>query len=181
MSYRSTPQLACRLSHPDRLMLLHFLLMRDLTCTQLARETMQPRRAVARTLDEMEAWGVVTARMVTSDVVYALARHDRYVTTGFDLGIFDQAVWLMSRGRAPFVTTIGIDVFADHVSPVLLAFVPLLVGGKIYNALVKIMTVKIFIVLLYLSRLHFNHSWIGYLIAKLKRLKVAQRVMLSLR
>lgn len=42
-----------------------------------------------------------------------------------DLGIFDQAVWLMSRGRAPFVTTIGIDVFADHVSPVLLAFVPL--------------------------------------------------------
>lgn len=33
----------------------------------------------------------------------------------------------------------------------LLAFVPLLIGGKIYNALVKIMTVKIFIVLAYLG------------------------------
>jgi hypothetical protein len=33
----------------------------------------------------------------------------------------------------------------------LLAFVPLLIGGKIYNALVKIMTVKIFIVLIYLT------------------------------
>ncbi|MBS1837646.1 MAG: DUF2079 domain-containing protein [Actinobacteria bacterium] len=42
-----------------------------------------------------------------------------------DLGIFDQAIWLMSRGHAPFVTTIGIDVFADHVSAVLLLFVPL--------------------------------------------------------
>jgi len=42
-----------------------------------------------------------------------------------DLGIFDQAVWLMAHGRAPFVTTIGINVFADHVSPVLLLFVPL--------------------------------------------------------
>jgi len=42
-----------------------------------------------------------------------------------DLGIFDQAIWLMSRGHAPFVTTIGIDVFADHVSAVLLPFVPL--------------------------------------------------------
>lgn len=42
-----------------------------------------------------------------------------------DLGIFDQALWLMSHGRAPFVTSIGIDVFADHVSAVLIALVPL--------------------------------------------------------
>ncbi|MCU1352673.1 MAG: hypothetical protein JWM05_1882 [Acidimicrobiales bacterium] len=42
-----------------------------------------------------------------------------------DLGIFDQAAWLMSRGRAPFVTVIGLDVFADHVSPVLVLFAPL--------------------------------------------------------
>lgn len=37
----------------------------------------------------------------------------------------------------------------------MLAFVPLLVGGKIYNALVKIMTVKIFITLAYLTYLAF--------------------------
>lgn len=42
-----------------------------------------------------------------------------------DLGIFDQATWLMAHGRAPFVTNIAINVFADHVSAVLLLFVPL--------------------------------------------------------
>ena len=42
-----------------------------------------------------------------------------------DLGIFDQAVWLMAHGRTPFVTNIAINVFADHVSAVLLLFVPL--------------------------------------------------------
>ena len=42
-----------------------------------------------------------------------------------DLGIFDQASWLLSRGRSPFITSIGINVFADHVSPVLVVFAPL--------------------------------------------------------
>ena len=42
-----------------------------------------------------------------------------------DLGIFDQASWLMSEGRAPFITSIGINVFADHVSLVLVLFAPL--------------------------------------------------------
>jgi uncharacterized membrane protein len=42
-----------------------------------------------------------------------------------DLGIFDQASWLLSRGRAPFITSIGINVFADHVSPVVVLFAPL--------------------------------------------------------
>lgn len=39
-----------------------------------------------------------------------------------DLGIFDQASWLMAGGHRPFVTSIGIDIFADHVSPVLVIF-----------------------------------------------------------
>lgn len=42
-----------------------------------------------------------------------------------DLGIFDQASWLLSRGHAPFITSIGINIFADHVSPVLVLFAPL--------------------------------------------------------
>lgn len=42
-----------------------------------------------------------------------------------DLGIFDQAAWLLAHGHAPFVTSIGINVFADHLSPVVLLFAPL--------------------------------------------------------
>ena len=42
-----------------------------------------------------------------------------------DLGIFDQAAWLLAHGHAPYVTSIGLNVFADHVSPVVLLFAPL--------------------------------------------------------
>lgn len=37
----------------------------------------------------------------------------------FDLGIFDQATWLISRGRRPFVTVRGCHILGDHFSAVL--------------------------------------------------------------
>ena len=42
-----------------------------------------------------------------------------------DLAVFDQALWKLAHGQAPEVTVIGWNVFADHLSPVLLLFVPL--------------------------------------------------------
>ncbi len=33
-----------------------------------------------------------------------LMRHKRFASTVFDLGIFDQSVWLLSRGRAPLAS-----------------------------------------------------------------------------
>jgi uncharacterized membrane protein len=50
---------------------------------------------------------------------------DGYGTFGFDMGIFDQGVWLLSRFHAPFVTVMGRDLFGDHTSFVLLLAVPL--------------------------------------------------------
>jgi len=42
----------------------------------------------------------------------------------FDLGIFQQGVWLLANGYFPFVTVRGWHLFADHFSPILFAFVP---------------------------------------------------------
>lgn len=42
-----------------------------------------------------------------------------------DLGVFDQGVYLLSRGMAPEVTINGRNLFADHLSAVTLLFVPL--------------------------------------------------------
>src|SRR3954469_189644 len=42
----------------------------------------------------------------------------------FDLGVFDQAAWLLAHGHA-HVSLIQRNVFADHVSPVLVLFAPL--------------------------------------------------------
>jgi uncharacterized membrane protein len=52
-------------------------------------------------------------------------RHVTYRSSTFDLAVFDQAIWLMSRFHTPRVSTIGWNVFADHLSPVLFVFVPL--------------------------------------------------------
>jgi uncharacterized membrane protein len=50
-------------------------------------------------------------------------RHERFGTFDHDLGIWDQAVWLLSEGKS-FDTVRGLDVFAFHVSPALFLLVP---------------------------------------------------------
>jgi uncharacterized membrane protein len=51
--------------------------------------------------------------------------HDGYGTPGYDMGIFDQGIWLLSRFHAPFVTVMGRNLFGDHTSFILLLAVPL--------------------------------------------------------
>lgn len=51
-------------------------------------------------------------------------RQDRFGTFGFDLGIYDQGIWLMSRFKDPFVTIRGLELFGHHMNPILLVFVP---------------------------------------------------------
>jgi uncharacterized membrane protein len=51
--------------------------------------------------------------------------YDHYGMSAFDLGIFDQAVWLISRGRAPWVTLRGLHILADHSSLILYLIAPL--------------------------------------------------------
>lgn len=62
-------------------------------------------------------WLVVFGRL-------AALRHDRFGTFGFDLGIYDQATWLLAHFRDPFMTTRGIDVFGHHGTFILYLFAP---------------------------------------------------------
>ena len=57
-------------------------------------------------------------------IVLGWIRQDRFATFSFDLGIYDQAVWLLSRFHDPFVTVRGLEFFGHHVNPILLLFVP---------------------------------------------------------
>lgn len=73
-----------------------------------------------------DRWGlVVSAAAAVSWFIVGYVRYRNNRAGASDLGIFDQASWLMASGRSPFITSIGIDVFADHVSPVLILFAPL--------------------------------------------------------
>lgn len=51
-------------------------------------------------------------------------RHDRFGTFDHDLGIWDQAVWLLARGQS-LITVRGLPVFGFHASPALYTFAPL--------------------------------------------------------
>jgi uncharacterized membrane protein len=68
-------------------------------------------------------------------------RHDRYGTFGFDLGIYDQGVWLLSRFKDPFVTVRGLELFGHHANIFLLLLVPFywLGAGPIFLLVVQVL------------------------------------------
>jgi uncharacterized membrane protein len=49
----------------------------------------------------------------------AVLRHTFLRSGGYDLGIFDQALYLISQGQAPVSSLIGMHMMADHVSLIL--------------------------------------------------------------
>ena len=51
-------------------------------------------------------------------------QQSNYGTYGFDMGIYDQGIWLVSRFKNPFVTIRGLDYFGHHVNIITLLFVP---------------------------------------------------------
>ena len=61
---------------------------------------------------------------VTLFAIWGFRNFDHYAITGFDFGIHDQAVWLLSRGHNPFITISGSNYFGDHLSWVMFFVVP---------------------------------------------------------
>lgn len=51
--------------------------------------------------------------------------HHSLGTSAYDFGLYDQGIWLLSRGETPFVTLMGRNLFGDHTSFILLLLVPL--------------------------------------------------------
>jgi uncharacterized membrane protein len=69
--------------------------------------------------------GGMIALFVGTFVWLTWLNHARFGTFGFDLGIFDQGVWLLSRFQSPFVTIRGLPLFGDHGSYILVLVAPL--------------------------------------------------------
>ncbi len=51
-------------------------------------------------------------------------QQSNYGTYGFDMGIYDQGIWLVAHFHNPFVTIRGLDYFGHHVNIITLLFVP---------------------------------------------------------
>lgn len=68
--------------------------------------------------------GCIVAGYVGLFTYWTVRNHRGFGTFGFDLGIFDQGTWLLSRFKEPFVTVRGLHLFGDHTSFILIFLAP---------------------------------------------------------
>jgi len=95
-------------------------------------------------------------------------RFDRHGTFGFDLGIYDQGVWLLSRFKDPFVTIRGLELFGHHANLILLLLVPFywLGAGPVFLLVVQVLAQASGALALYLlGRDLLKSRWAGVGIA----------------
>lgn len=69
--------------------------------------------------------------LVVAALAYALyfgrlsiGSFEAFYQPAFDLGIYDQGVWLLSRFKTPFITVMGLNLFGDHATYILFLLVP---------------------------------------------------------
>ena len=76
----------------------------------------------------ISSWTLVVVAAITAYTLYfsftTVQIHRGLGTSAYDFGLYDQGIWLLSRGRDPFVTLMGRNLFGDHTSFVLLLLVP---------------------------------------------------------
>jgi uncharacterized membrane protein len=82
-----------------------------------------------RCVVEIDVWWWPLTAMVVIWTAYftheSVDIHHGLGTSSYDLGLYDQGVWLLSRFHSPFVTLMGRNLFGDHTSFVMVLFVPI--------------------------------------------------------
>jgi uncharacterized membrane protein len=99
--------------------------------TRIERALLEAGRRVVATT-RISAAGLCAVALGVSLAVFVVAftaatwtAHARFGTYGFDVGIYDQGTWLLSRGRAPFVTVRGLDLLGQDAAYVMVLVAPL--------------------------------------------------------
>ena len=75
---------------------------------------------------EARAVGLLVCGFAVAYTIFGLFRHWHFASSAFDLGIFYQAVWHLSRFRAPASSISGFsNILGDHFYPIIVCFAPL--------------------------------------------------------
>jgi uncharacterized membrane protein len=84
--------------------------------------------SLRRWFRSVSVWGWIVAALSLLHAVWmiwiAYDLHYGLGTFSYDVGLYDQGVWLMSRGHEPFVTFMGRNLLGDHASLIMLFLVP---------------------------------------------------------
>jgi len=94
--------------------------------------------------------------------------HDNFGTWSYDMGIYDQGFWLVSRGGQSFMTVRGLEFWGHHVNLIVVAFVPFYWLGAgpsfLYVAQATGLAAAAFPIYL-IARDRFAKPWMGLLFA----------------
>jgi uncharacterized membrane protein len=108
--------------------------------------------------------GIIVAYWMSVFLPLTVNHHRNYGTFDFDLGIFDQASWLVAHGRG-FITLRGLEFLGHHLNLGLLLFAPaywLGAGAEFLNAMVVVALAASVIPIMAICR-HYrpSTSWYG--------------------
>ena len=68
--------------------------------------------------------GFATALFVMIFGTLAVRNQANFGTWSYDMGIYDQGFWLVSRGGQSFMTVRGMEFWGHHLNLIVLAYVP---------------------------------------------------------
>ena len=116
----------------------------------------------------MSPWTILVIGLC---VVHAIATtrlqwdiHRGLGTSAYDVGLYDQGVWLLSRFEAPFVTLMGRNLFGDHASLILILVAPLYwiwPGTETLLALQSFVVAAGALPIYFFGRRHLNSAALG--------------------
>lgn len=117
----------------------------DLEATPTAaprrREPLSPERK--RDREFLVMLFVLIGAYIALFLTLSLLRYANFRASNFDTAIFSQTIWLLSKFKAPFSTIRGMNLFGDHMAPMLFFLVPLYwIKGNI-PALLTVQTVAL--------------------------------------
>ncbi|HEY5026000.1 MAG TPA: DUF2079 domain-containing protein [Acidimicrobiales bacterium] len=85
---------------------------------------MRLRRKVGRWLRPELALGAMLVAYCVVFIHLTWLQESHYGTFDYDMGIFDQEIWLAAHHLNPFITIRGLDMWANHVNPIIYVLVP---------------------------------------------------------
>ena len=90
--------------------------------------------------------------------------HEHYGSWSFDLGIYDQGYWLVSRGGQTFMTVRGLEFWGQHINLVALLYAPFywLGAGPAFLYISQAIVLGLGALPVYLiARDRFHRPWVG--------------------
>lgn len=96
------------------------------------------------------------------------SQQSNFGTFGFDMGIHDQGIWLLSRFKEPYVTVVGRNYMGHHTNLISLLFVPLYWVGGGPHALYAVETIWMAVGAVpvwLLARDRLGNPWLGLVLA----------------